>query len=433
MMPREGESSTQPSKVPLKRGDACLYCRKRRIRCSAEKPSCQHCKGKRECVYDNGKPISRVRQLEDKVAQLEGLLKGESTGGEARRPSEDGTVGAAAGGGTGHPPLIHHSSSNQSSSSVNSGGMGDTDMGQGGPQEQQQNTMFGMEGIDGFDLLQQSFGDITGGNGFSNDFFTFGGSMFGGHMNDQSSKLPDVVTDSLPLDPATMFDFSTLDPNFMSLVNSFDSTFQTPAQPFQSQSFQPQPQRQPQPQPAAPPPPPQTFTQTSTSNSTSGAEQSTGLTPFLNPDFASPSASDPSPPVTSGFTAAADLAPTPGHHFEHLSKTVSYNVHGGPLPTAAEANGSAGYPKTSQSWMAERSEADPYGADGIRPLSNILGDKSPEILPDVSTVNQKFSDTFRHPADTRAGLGTDLDQEGYQLVGGWIDANDLPRVARDHL
>lgn len=61
---------------PLKRGDACLYCRKRRIRCSATKPSCHHCtKLRRECVYDVGKPISRVRRLENKVAELESYLQ----------------------------------------------------------------------------------------------------------------------------------------------------------------------------------------------------------------------------------------------------------------------------------------------------------------------------------------------------------------------
>ncbi|KAL1412547.1 hypothetical protein Q8F55_000293 [Vanrija albida] len=65
-----------PRPPPLKRGDACLYCRKRRIRCSATKPSCHHCtKLKRECVYDSGKPTSRVRKLEDKVAELEGYLR----------------------------------------------------------------------------------------------------------------------------------------------------------------------------------------------------------------------------------------------------------------------------------------------------------------------------------------------------------------------
>lgn len=73
---RETSSSDTRHPPPLKRGDACLYCRRRRIRCSATKPQCHHCaKLKRECVYDVGKPVSRVRKLEDKVAELEGYLR----------------------------------------------------------------------------------------------------------------------------------------------------------------------------------------------------------------------------------------------------------------------------------------------------------------------------------------------------------------------
>lgn len=441
-MPKEGESSTQGGKPVLKRGDACLYCRKRRIRCSADKPSCQHCKGKRECIYDNGKPISRVRQLEDKVAQLEGLLKGDTGGEESRRPSgDDSTMGS---GGLGHPPLIHHSSSNQTSSSQNSGGMGDTDMSQSRGQSGDQNAMFGgmgmgMEGMEGFDMLQQTFGDITGDSGFSNDLFHFGGMMFGG-TNDQSSRLPDVVADSLPQDPTTMFDFSSLDPNFMSLVNSFGSTLQNPTPSFQTQS---QPSTGPT-QQFSVQPTPQSFAPSTSStqpqSSFTGAntvsDQSTGLTPFLNPDYTSPPADSSNPsPLTSGYAAAADLAPTPGHHFEHLSKSVSYNAHGGHLPTAAEANGTATvlpYP-TTQPWMSEVPEEE-RGRSGIETLlSQSLGDKSPENPPTMSSGGQKFSDTFQYPTDTRGGRGTDLGEEGYELVGGWFDANDLPRVARDHL
>lgn len=72
----EGADASTDRPPPLKRGDACLYCRKRRIRCSATKPSCHHCtKLRRECVYDVGKPVSRVRKLENKVAELESYLQ----------------------------------------------------------------------------------------------------------------------------------------------------------------------------------------------------------------------------------------------------------------------------------------------------------------------------------------------------------------------
>ncbi|CAK9783250.1 hypothetical protein CC85DRAFT_281995 [Cutaneotrichosporon oleaginosum] len=68
----EGVDAATDRPPPLKRGDACLYCRKRRIRCSATKPSCHHCtKLNRECIYDIGKPISRVRKLENRIQELE--------------------------------------------------------------------------------------------------------------------------------------------------------------------------------------------------------------------------------------------------------------------------------------------------------------------------------------------------------------------------
>ena len=415
-MPKEGESSTS-GKNPLKRGDACLYCRKRRIRCSAEKPTCQHCKGKRECVYDNGKPVSRVRQLEDKVAELEEMLKRESGGGaqSIRRASDegispgygggDGGNAGLAGNGTTQPQLQHHSSDQSTASTSRfvprdnlpqSSAMSGFNLGSLGGTS--------MDGIQGFDInmLQQSFGDITGSNPLSNDFLAFGSSMFGPSGSDDSyNKIPDVVADSLPSDPGAMFDFSTLDPNFMSLVNSFDNTFQQP------QSFPPI-QQQPQQQqlPTAPSFRQPAYTsqpQPTTGSGSQSNESSTGLTPFLNQDF-TPSNSGPSPPISTGIASGADLAPTPGQHFDHLSKTVNYNINGGVFPTAAEANGSA-----DQS------------------LNNRLPQNS--FLQNPTS----FSSAFRAPTDTRGGQGMRIEEEGSELVGGWFDANDLPRVARDHL
>lgn len=286
--------------------------------------------------------------------------------------------------------------------------------------------------------------------------------MFGPNTVDGfTSRLPDVIANNLPQDPTTMFDFSTLDPNFMSLVNSFDNTFQAP------QAFPPVQQRSPQQQQQQPVLSQQAFTQqqqqtqpnyssqqtSMTSESNPSNESSTGLTPFLNPDYTSPNSSGPSPPVTTGYASAADLAPTPGHHFELLSKTVNYNVNGGAIPTAAEANGSAYRSVPSQSsqsqsqgqtpsssiqepWMSLQNDIGPGDGSDIL-LSQALGEKSPEddLLrmgrdhPPPST----YSNSFQMPSDTRAGQGAGMDTEGFELVGGWFDANDLPRVARDHL
>lgn len=447
MMPKEGESSTSTSSKnqnPLKRGDACLYCRKRRIRCSADKPTCQHCKGKRECVYDSGKPVSRVKQLEEKVAELEGLLKGESgngnhgtgSGNGSRRASEGGGIpGGGAGNGTAQPPL-HHQSNDQSTTST-SNGFADTL-----PQASAMNGFVNpgtagadrMDGIQGFDIntLQQAYGDITGVNGIANDFFAFGSSMFGPTgSDDQYNKIPNVVADSLPSDPSAMFDFSTLDPNFMSLVNSFDNTFQAPA---------PVPQAVPQQQPAAASRQPAYPPQPMGSGSNQSTESSTGLTPFLNQDF-SPSGSGPSPPISSGYISAADPGPTPtpGNHFENLSKTVNYSAHGGAASAGSQVTQSS-RPQTQASalppygWASLKHDVGPGQTGNDILLSQALGEKSTESsAPSNGQGSTTYSSGYQMPTDTRAGQGADLGQDGFELVGGWFDANDLPRVARDHL
>ncbi|TIC01185.1 hypothetical protein E3Q18_00784 [Wallemia mellicola] len=48
----------------LKRGQACLSCRKLKLRCSADKPTCRHCyKTRRECVYDSPEAQEIIRLL----------------------------------------------------------------------------------------------------------------------------------------------------------------------------------------------------------------------------------------------------------------------------------------------------------------------------------------------------------------------------------
>ncbi|RSH83686.1 hypothetical protein EHS25_005590 [Saitozyma podzolica] len=57
---------------PLRRGDACLMCRGKKLKCSATKPVCDECaKRKYHCVYDAVRPASRVEKLEKKLAELE--------------------------------------------------------------------------------------------------------------------------------------------------------------------------------------------------------------------------------------------------------------------------------------------------------------------------------------------------------------------------
>nr|XP_018263310.1 uncharacterized protein I303_04804 [Kwoniella dejecticola CBS 10117]OBR85468.1 hypothetical protein I303_04804 [Kwoniella dejecticola CBS 10117] len=81
--------SAEPSSVPgvpvkrkatsranmLARGGACEFCKKRKLKCSAEVPSCTNClKVGKECVYSQKKQRSRVRVLEDRLQELEKRL-----------------------------------------------------------------------------------------------------------------------------------------------------------------------------------------------------------------------------------------------------------------------------------------------------------------------------------------------------------------------
>ncbi|WVW84231.1 hypothetical protein I302_106261 [Kwoniella bestiolae CBS 10118] len=57
---------------PLRRGDACLMCRAKKLKCSAQKPMCDQCaKRKDRCVYDAVRPASRVEKLEKKLAEMD--------------------------------------------------------------------------------------------------------------------------------------------------------------------------------------------------------------------------------------------------------------------------------------------------------------------------------------------------------------------------
>jgi hypothetical protein len=306
-MPRDADSG----KVALKRGDACLYCRKRRIKCSAEKPSCSQCIGKRECTYDNGKPVSRVRQLEDKVAQLESMLLQTSS----RRPSESEGESSRMGSRSGSGNVQTNLSGNRSTPSS------DIKM-QQEPIPEGSGPSFegGMDMQYDLNAIQQQFSDAT--SGLSNDFFSFGGSMFGD--TNQPTQLPMLSNPNQ--DATAIFDFSTLDPNFMSLVNSFGDTLQTP---------QPVP---PQPQPTAP-------QQTNVFASTVTDDTSTGFTPYLNPDYNS-SANDPSPSMSTGYPLSRmdNTVPTPGLHFEQLSNTIknARNEKIAPSPFIGEPTWSTG-------------------------------------------------------------------------------------------
>ncbi|TXT11617.1 uncharacterized protein COLE_02027 [Cutaneotrichosporon oleaginosum] len=59
----------------LTRGGACEFCKRRKLKCTAEMPQCAACRrSNRECVYSQKKQRSRMKLLEDKVNELESRL-----------------------------------------------------------------------------------------------------------------------------------------------------------------------------------------------------------------------------------------------------------------------------------------------------------------------------------------------------------------------
>lgn len=59
----------------LARGAACDFCKRRKLKCSAETPSCATClRSGRDCVYSQTKQRSKVKMLEERLAELERKL-----------------------------------------------------------------------------------------------------------------------------------------------------------------------------------------------------------------------------------------------------------------------------------------------------------------------------------------------------------------------
>lgn len=389
-----------PSKGPgpLKRGDACLYCRKRRIRCSANKPSCDNCtKLNRECVYDTGKPVSRVKQLEDKVAELQDMLRGglpaantagAGTGtGEGDRGAR-GSIGCdeaySRQGSVSHPPLTHHASSGQSFSSDN------TTNGAG------QSTAYSLGPGTTYDasLNMNGLNSSSNNSGFDMTAFSaFGGSVF------PSIPIALPGQTNAPSAVEQTFDFSTLDPGFMNLVNSFGAISNDAAP--EDYSWQ------------------QIQKQTEQPNLIPPAAQfgSTGLTPFLE--------TSPSAPSQQSSNSAQQ---SPGSFFPSMSsapstesRSVNYQAYvvdmaessGGPSRNGSTSTGAGGLDGTSEVYAGvpgrkRKVQINKYFADGRLDTDNCGG-----------------------PVEDSTAWMPDQPEMG--VMGGWFDASDVPKVARDHL
>lgn len=80
----------------LARGGACEFCKRRKLKCSAELPACANCvKSGKECVYAQKKQRSRVKVLEDRLQELEKRLE-QGQAGAASASGGDSGVHAAS-------------------------------------------------------------------------------------------------------------------------------------------------------------------------------------------------------------------------------------------------------------------------------------------------------------------------------------------------
>lgn len=448
--PSTFDPSSQNGKNPLKRGDACLYCRKRRIRCSAEKPTCQHCtKLKRECIYDAGKPVSRVKQLEDKVAELEGLLKVGPEGAvinalnnagssQGRAQGSNGSQGNGMNGNSGvgqPPPLTHHSSSGTSSTNGTMpggpstySGPGGTDS--GGMSNVQETPQFNFQGTMGYDGSTNFNTSDPWGTSSSSTGYT-------GRLQQQQQ--PAYGYSMVDPKAVEQFDFSTLDPSFMNLINSLGATST-----------------------GTDIPPAQSYSDLSTTQpmfdagmgGSNGMEVDfngpSGLTPFLDPtngqglgnftSFQTPSTSiNPPPPsnqtnntYASSSMQPISIQPTPSP----FSAKVSYHAYVTEVASTPSSQNNSSTTPPDQG-MGETREEKYIREENIGNADVPQDRKGPMNSGDLNggtrpqegygngwkswIENRPLPPEFIAPGDTSG------------LMGGWFDPTDLPRVARDHL
>lgn len=351
-MPKEDAQLHPP---PLKRGDACLYCRKRRIRCSATKPTCTHCaKIGRECVYDVRKPTSRVQQLEEKVAQLESLLKN----GAMRGDGAPSGSGLQASGST--PPLPHQSSGYTPSEATAL------------PQQTSTSTSYSLlnnETID-VNLFGGKYPAIPPAGDDSNLFPSFGGSIFGSMGSIMSQPQPQAEQ---------AFDFSTLDPTFMNMINSFQTS---------TGLAEPVPQQEQQQLPTV-------FGQSPA--------------PLASPSYLNPAHANINPHTAQPFPSSTATERMPQSYtslpkLPFLNNNFCTSVVSEALPE-------------NPSVVAELASAN----------ANVHEDMAALLKAAAASNAEQWATGIVQGSDFEGG------QENMQLVGGWFDANDLPRVARDHL
>lgn len=85
-----------PSNIPaaLRKGAACLQCRKRKMRCDAGQPHCANCvKGKKDCQYAAGRAKTKTQLLREKIQDLESKIRALETASAARHSEGNSPAG----------------------------------------------------------------------------------------------------------------------------------------------------------------------------------------------------------------------------------------------------------------------------------------------------------------------------------------------------
>lgn len=364
--------------------------------------------------------MSRVKQLEDKVAELEELLKTGVTppggvGSQSRRESVSANGANESFGqnpstsNTQPPPFVHHSSSEQSGQS--SVGFSQQPYGESfnGASGFQQNSVYGYTNVANGGLAQ-------GGNA----------------ANSATTIQPPSRTSAGAL---AGFDWSTLDPSFMDLVKSLGSTsteeptaYQSQSQPMPGQSMNGSVFQQ------------NGIQQLYTGNSGMGtfASSSTTFPPRPNPaatngedrhDRMTPE--EYATAMTTKFLSStlpdplSMLQSQPSVH-SNLQSPGSAAYHAYVMEVVDESSPSA---NNSTSTPSSQRENGLLGNNGTTLDGDMRGQGGVcEEIQNATDAGQDYT-TYNSTYDTAAWEPAD----GKGLVGGWFDAADLPKVARDHL
>ncbi|KAH7098132.1 hypothetical protein BKA62DRAFT_759440 [Auriculariales sp. MPI-PUGE-AT-0066] len=71
LSPLSSSEARAPRAIPLHRGEACMHCRKRKMKCDAAKPSCGPCsRNGNECEYEISPYLRQIQQLEAEAVHL---------------------------------------------------------------------------------------------------------------------------------------------------------------------------------------------------------------------------------------------------------------------------------------------------------------------------------------------------------------------------